>query len=191
MNKKSDTKEKWKDISGYEGIYRISSLGRVYAYKITKGRKGDFILKQATQTQGYKQVKLYLEDTKKTFYVHRLVATAFINNPNNKKFVNHKDGNKANNIETNLEWCTKSENTIHSYRELGRISLWKGSKHRAGIPSKFRKPVLKISIEGEILKEYECGRHVEKDGFCYKCVSQVCLGKCRKHKGFIWKFKNK
>lgn len=79
---------------------------------ISKGR----IHKQCTTKCGYKQVKLYNHGFKKHFYVHRLVAEAFIPNPKNLPFVNHIDFDKTNNNVSNLEWCTSSENVLHSYR---------------------------------------------------------------------------
>lgn len=92
--------EVWKDIEGYEGLYQVSNMGRVKS--LIKG----IILKQWTDKDGYRQVGLL----KKTFKVHRLVAKAFIENPDDLPLVNHKDENKANNNITNLEWCTNEYN---------------------------------------------------------------------------------
>lgn len=111
--------EIWKDIKGYEGIYQISSLGNVkslygwdgHAY-ITREK----ILHPAPTTTGYYKVKLVKDGHRKDHKIHRLVADAFISNPMNKKQVNHKDGNKLNNDVNNLEWCTASENSQHSYQ---------------------------------------------------------------------------
>ena len=109
------TKIMWKDIKGYEGLYKVTSLGDVYS--ITKKR----FIYQSIDRYGYKQCLLYNKGQHKTRKVHRLVAEAFLENTYNKPQINHKDGNRTNNRIDNLEWCTNSENQLHSYRYNGRI----------------------------------------------------------------------
>ncbi len=99
--------EFWKDIRGYEGLYQISSLGRVKSFYKNK------ILKPRVKENDYLIVSLYKEGKDKKFYIHRLVAEAFIPNPENKEYVNHKDFNKSNNSIGNLEWVTRIENFRH------------------------------------------------------------------------------
>lgn len=104
-------KEIWKDIEGYEGLYRISNKGRVYSV----GKK--IILKNYFQKRiGYFTITLRKEKKYKTLSIHRLVASAFVRNIHSKPQVNHIDGIKTNNISTNLEWVTISENSIHAYK---------------------------------------------------------------------------
>lgn len=97
--------EQWRSIPGYEGIYQVSSEGRV------KNAYGH-VLKPETAKNGYKRVTLF---DRKKFQVHRLVALAFIPNPDNKEVVNHRNGVKADNRVENLEWATWSENEKHAY----------------------------------------------------------------------------
>lgn len=114
--------EIWKDIPGYEGLYQVSSLGRVKSLqryiRYSTGRVQllpERILKNSQQSTGYYTVGLYDSNHKsKTLSVHRLVATTFLDNPNNLPEVNHSDGDKSNNAVTNLEWCTELYNNHHA-----------------------------------------------------------------------------
>ena len=101
--------EIWKDIQGYEGLYRVSNLGRVKSFHKAK----EHILSPGKDKDGYFQVQLYKNGINKMRKVHRLVAQAFISNPNNLPQINHKDENKQNNNVDNLEWCTNEYN--HNY----------------------------------------------------------------------------
>ena len=109
-------KEKWLDafIGNANCAYEVSNTGKI-RNKATK-----YELKQFDNGHGYKSVSIWVENNtiRKKFYVHRLVALSFIKNLENKKYVNHKDGNKSNNNANNLEWCTCSENQKHKYRVL-------------------------------------------------------------------------
>lgn len=116
-------KEKWKDIDGYEGYYKISNRGRVKRldvfdknpkYNGNRLIKGG-LRKSTIQSNGYKSVMLTKESKSKRFLIHRLVAIAFIPNPNEFPVVNHIDGNKLNNNVENLEWCTHSYNLKHAH----------------------------------------------------------------------------
>lgn len=103
------TMEQWKDILGFEGLYQVSNHGRVRNSAMT-------ILKTQYQNSGYLVCHLSKHRKRKACTVHRLVATAFIPNPENKAFVNHLDGNKSNNCSSNLEWCSPQENAQHAVR---------------------------------------------------------------------------
>jgi hypothetical protein len=111
-------KEIWKDIKGYEGIYKISNLSRVKRiYKNVKGdSKDEHILSQKLGKRGYYYVNLSKRQRYKSKTIHRLVAIAFIPNPKNKPTINHKDGNKLNNNIKNLEWATYKENSNHAWK---------------------------------------------------------------------------
>jgi hypothetical protein len=106
--------EIWKDIEKYKGIYMISNFGRVKSLK-RKWKLKDFIMSAYLDKRGYFNINLFIKHQIKHFYVHRLVAQAFLPlNTENKRTINHIDGNKINNIPSNLEWATDQENITHA-----------------------------------------------------------------------------
>lgn len=107
----------WKPIPKYEGLYEVSNLGEVRAIKRSGSRGMSLAIHPS---KGYLQVWLSKNNKVKKFSVHRLVATAFIANPKRKPQVNHKDGNKANNKVSNLEWVTRAEQEAHKRTVLGK-----------------------------------------------------------------------
>lgn len=111
-------KENWKDICGFEGLYQISDYGRIKSIRRNK------ILTSSIHKKGYLHCGLFKEGKRTQRFIHRMVAEAFIPNPENKPCINHKDCNPANNKVENLEWCTHKENNHHKNHELKRkISL--------------------------------------------------------------------
>jgi hypothetical protein len=127
-------KEKWKPVKGYEDYYEVSSLGRFRSLpKLVGGRwgtaqyKGRVIKVVANPVHGYGQVSLVGQNGKKSFRAHRLVAQAFIPNPEKKPYINHIDCEKLNNRVENLEWVTAKENTAHIFK-LGRENRNKGEQ---------------------------------------------------------------
>ncbi len=110
-------KEIWKDIKGFEGFYQISSLGRIKSLGGWCGtaKRKEKIRSTSLTHDGYVKVRLLYQGQDKTMRVHRLVAEAFIPNPDNKDTVNHIDGNKQNNTISNLEWTNRTEQMLHAY----------------------------------------------------------------------------
>ena len=168
-----DTKEIWKDIKGYEGLYQVSSLGNVKSFH----RDNEKLLSQRMQVKGYLTVILRKNGEQKNKLVHRLVAEAFISNPLNKPQINHKDGNKKNNFVENLEWNTCAEN-IHHAMKMGL------SKDR-------NRAVYQYSIDGNLINEYRSIKEAEiKTGVNHSHISKCCLFK-KGYKtvgGFIWRY---
>lgn len=174
-------KEVWKDIEGYEGLYQVSSFGRVKSFDITDNlgriRKGR-ILKGCKNTNGYLLVNLYKNSIGHSKNIHRLVAEAFIPNPDNKPQVNHIDEDKTNNVVSNLEWMTVKENSNHGTRnERMRKTL--------------RIPILAINLKnGEVEEFYgssECARQL---GLHNQHISEVLKGKLRQTGGYTFKYLN-
>ena len=155
--------EEFRDVPGYEGVYEVSNLGRVK--NIETGR----ILKPFKDTNGYLILKLSKDGTRRTVKVHRLVALAFLPNPQNLPQVNHKDENKTNNAVSNLEWCTAGYNVNYSQS----------------------KPVLQFDLQGNFIKEWPSTVKVEEELGIYQTnISKCCLGKRNSAGGYLWKFKN-
>lgn len=115
-------REFFQDIIDYEGLYRVSNMGNVYSIRAKRN------LKPQTQSTGYVSITLCNNGVSKTHAIHRLVCESFIKNPENKPCVNHIDGIKDNNVLSNLEWCTYSENTQHAV-DNGMLKVRKGKDH--------------------------------------------------------------
>ncbi|NFG01740.1 hypothetical protein FCV36_05215 [Clostridium sporogenes] len=145
--------EIWKDIKGYEGLYQVSNLGKVKSLITTQSRRIG-ILKSYNHS-GYRRINLYKNGKGKKYYIHRLVAKAFISNVNNYPEVNHIDGNKQNNRVENLEWCTSSQNQIHAFKiglQRPNPKIHKGNNYR-GIKCQLINNVTGQIIEFEQMKK--------------------------------------
>jgi len=163
----ADCSEEWIGINGFSGRYLISSHGRI------KSLRDNRIMKPLKTTTGYYQIQFSENGIRSQFRIHRLVADAFISNPNNKPEINHKDGNKLNNAASNLEWCTKSENAKHAYD--------------SGLNGRMR-PIVCLNLNGDVVKKYKSAREAEEDGYANQLIAKCCLGQRKSHKDKIWKY---
>lgn len=170
--------EIWKDIEGYEGLYQVSNAGRVKSFIARNGvtNKEGHIL-SANSCRGYPSVRLCKSDgSRKTFLVHRLVAAAFVPNPNGYNEVNHKDENKLNGTASNLEWCTRGYNMAYGTARL-----------RQGISS--GQPVEQCTLDGIKIATYCSAETAGK----INRLDPSSIHKCCKHKrkyagGYQWRY---
>jgi hypothetical protein len=182
--------EIWKDVKGFEGIYQISNMGRFKSYK---GDPNGRILSNKNGKGDYLSVVLSYGSKRRYTRIHRLVAEAFVPNPDNKPEVHHKDGNKQNNCAENLEWVTRSEN--HRHALLQSPNMVKGMVRY----NRFIRPkaIQQFSLDGKFVAEYPNAAEAAKaTGICRRNILQVANreeykpGKTRKQAGgFVWRFK--
>lgn len=183
--------EIWKDIKGYEEYFEISNIGRVRRKpRIVINKWGtntyikEKIISQQISNKGYCKVTLRKKKNTdiKTFFVHRLVATHFIDNPELKQQINHIDGDKTNNGVQNLEFCTQSENIKHAYK-TGLIN--KELKN-----NKICKPIIQYTLEGEFIREWESIKKAsEMLDISTTCICACARGRQKTSGGYLWKYK--
>lgn len=162
--------EVFSPVSGYEGLYAVSNMGRIYSIRKNK------MLCPKQNGRGYLQVELTKCGRHKMHYVHRLVAKAFIPNPENFEQVNHKDEDVGNNMAENLEWCTPNYNLSYGTRTKR-------------IAAKQKKPVTQFSMGGEKIRTFDGLSDVERLlGFNHANISNCCNGKLSSAYGFRWKY---
>jgi len=166
------------DIQGYEGLYKINKNGEVLSIRSKK------LLKAGKNRQGYMNVVLTKNGRSKTYKVHRLVAIAFIPNPNNYPIINHKDENKTNNKVENLEWCTSKYNSNYGAAIERRSEAIKRS------PVKQRKSVLQLSLIGDVIREYRSTKEAaEVTGIDRRQISRSINHIGKQAHGFLWVLK--
>lgn len=172
-----DLEESWADIIGYEGLYKISSMGRVMSLHYKKSNKEtDVILKPIKERGGYLTVILSKNTVHKRFKIHRLVAKSFIPNPNNYPIVNHKDENPQNNNVNNLEWCTAAYNTNYGNSRLKR-SISRGRR------------VAQLDNEGNVIRIFPSGRCAANSfGLANTNLFSVLSGKQKSFGGYKWRY---
>lgn len=183
--------EEWKDIAGYGDRYMVSNIGRVKTKEFTytihgkPQRKPEHIIKTIIRQDGYCKVNLGGYGNQKTLNLHRLVATAFIPNPDNLPCINHKDENPTNNFVENLEWCSyKYNNNYGTFKEKHSMAF-------KNYPA-FSKPVIQMTLDGAEIQEFpsmaEAARQLNGCSVNIKeCIEHP---EYRNHAyGYKWKFK--
>lgn len=190
--------EIWKDIEGYEGLYQVSNLGNVRSLDNIVNcnggkrlRKGG-LLKPIIDYDGYNRVTLYGNRKKKNYFVHRLVAQAFIPNPDNLPCINHKDEVKTNNHYFNLEWCTVQYNNEYSSTiEKARKVAIEKQTWKIAVGTCY-KPVIQLTKDGQFVAEYPSiiEAHIQT-GINKSNISLVCSGKRKSTGGYVWRYKEK
>lgn len=164
--------EIWNDISGYNGLYQISTLGRVRSLKNKKAK----ILSQAFK-DGYKVISLYRNGNGRMFRVHRLVALSFIDNPKRKPCIDHINGMRDDNRVENLRWCTKKENANYDIAIMN---------YRNNAISKRGKNVRQYE-NGVWVADYAgCNEASRMTGICNSSISDCCNGKRKTAGGYEW-----
>lgn len=178
-------KEVWKDIQGYEGLYQVSNLGNVKSLNYNRTGK-ERILTPGNNKSGYFNVVLSKNGITKIFYVHKLVAYTFIENPENLPEVNHIDEDKTNNCVSNLEFCDRKYNINYGTRNEKMLKTLKLRK------SKFApKEVLQFTKANKFIKEYPSIKEAERCTEINKGnICLCCKGRRFTAGGFVWKYKN-
>ena len=182
--------EIWRDIKDYEGLYQVSNWGRFKNLNYRNTGK-ERLKNPSKDVGGYLVINLRKNNETKTCYVHRLVAETFLPNPEGKPCINHKiEGKKGKTMNfvffnedgsvdeerTTLEWATYEENNNYGTRTE------RAAKARS-------KPVLQLSLSGELIREWPSTRECGRNGFNQSAVAACCRGERKQYKGFLWMYK--
>ena len=167
--------EIWKDIRGYESLYQVSDQGHIKRLYKTKGER---LLVPVIDKDGYCKVTLSKGGTTQNRRIHRLVAEAFIENPNNLPVINHKDERKQNNTADNLEWCSVQYNTCYG-------SAMDRKKEKLG------KTILQFTLSGEFVRSWQSAVEIKNElGFATRNIRSCCLNYQHRKSayGYVWRY---
>lgn len=195
-------KEIWRDIAGYEGYYQVSNFGRVRSLDKMQNYNGSArlhkgkILKPNNDGRGYLIVDLSKNNRSVTKTIHRLVATAFLDNPNNLPQVNHKDEDKENNFvfvnkdgtvdlnKSNLEWCTVSYNVNYGNAAVERGLKQRNDRNKSKLTAMY-------TLDGNLVDIYPSAREASRlTGIPKTLIYKCCKGENKTAKGFVFKYFN-
>lgn len=178
--------EIWKDIDGYEGLYQISNYGQVKSLKDNHGNPREKILKGVKNHKGYLRLTLYKNKKMINYSVHRLVAQAFIDNPNNFETVNHINEDKTDNRACNLEWMSVADNnrygTGYERRSIKQINDPKKSKK-----------IYQYTLDGTLVTIWKSMQECKRNGYNRKYIAECCKNCYMKdgnnvYKNYIWSY---
>ena len=168
-NQQPSNEMEWRTVKEYSN-YEVNQFGQI------RHKKRKQILKPRSNKGGYQYVNFKIDGKNINFAVHRIVANAFIPNPNGYTEVNHKDYDRMNNCVDNLEWVTSSQNKVHAYLKLEN----KTSRGKA---------VEQYTKDGQYIKTFESiSAAAEEMGCCVGAISNCCLGRTKTSQGFLWRF---
>jgi hypothetical protein len=193
--------EIWKDIEGFEGVYQVSNLGRVRSLGFDRWHKGKILKPSFDSKMNYLFVGLHKNGKTTQRNIHRLVAEAFIQNPNNLPCVNHINEVKTDNRAINLEWCTVEYNSNYGNAKKNMIDSRRKNNNQEEINKKIKdtkkrnqsfsceKPVAQYTMNGTFIARYESATDAErKTGISRGGIQRCCIGRYLQAKGFIWKY---
>ena len=176
-----DDIEVWKDVDEFDGVYQISNFGRLKSVERTvKHPKGECVIKgkflsEVVNKKGYIEYQITYNSKHYGRKAHRLVANAFIPNPQNLPQVNHIDGDKTNNKASNLEWCTNRHNVIHAYEN---------QLHKT-------RPIIQFDLDGNEIKKWKSAGEIQRElGLRRSHIHEACKGKRKTFHGYVWKFES-
>lgn len=198
--------EIWKDIPGFEGLYQVSNLGRVKRLPLGKqypSRQTHNNIRRVHVKNGYEQVNLSKCNKVKWFAVHRLVALAFLPNPDNFPCVNHKDENKLNNKVENLEWCSRSYNARYGTAKQRQLATLKerdpnNLRTQKGLDTRkingrqnARKSVIQMTMDGTIVNVFPSMSDAAKmTRSCLASICNCCKGLRKSTNKYKWKYED-
>ena len=187
--------EIWKDIKGYENLYQISNMGRVKSLEriiIRCDNKTQTIKEKILKTRignnGYYTIILSKKGEIKKIDIHRLIAIAFIPNPDNKPCIDHINGDRTDNRIENLRWVTQKEN-INNPISISKMKNNHHLKNTFGAEHPLSKPILQFTLDGKLVRKWESAVDIKKElGFNNCHISSCCNGKRKTANGYIWKY---
>ena len=179
----------------YEGLYKVSNLGRILSLNYKNTGKAE-LMNPSDNGDGYLQVHFRKNGEDKTCKVHRLVAFTFLENPENKPCINHKiegdEGKKINMVIFNEDGTVNKEKTTiewATYKENNDYGTHNEKNSKANTNGKKSKRVLQLSLSGELIREWPSAAECGRNGFNQGNVVECCNGKRKTHKGFCWEYK--
>ena len=187
--------EEWRDVVGYEGDYMVSNLGRIVVlsriiYRTRKdGVKVKYNMKPhlsstyTSPSSPYRRTTFIKDGKQDTQLIHRVIAMAFIPNPNNYPCVDHIDDNPSNSVASNLQWCTYKMNNSKEHHRITESLSKKGKR----LPS-IQKPIVQLSTSGKLVRVYPSMTDADIKGFQHSAIHRVIHNKLKTHRGFKWMY---